>query len=335
MSPFGRVFAIKTIQKQESQSPATTSSSDSDSKSHSAWLSGLIDTAKAIQELGKLAPVPYAEIAAGVVVQILLRVQAMQNNIDDFRDLSQSLVDIIVIMRDTLLRYNQRRSDPPPEITRYCNAFIDELLKLHTEMMDTCRKNESWTSRFLKAATTAKEIGRYHNRINNMRLNFVVGMVIRTELRCAEQQVPHHLVYTANLVYLVDAMNDMAPVPMDQCRTQKDDVLYPPPEGVPSGCYDIVYREETQEVFGCDDILYPTPEKIQEVSVYDDNPYPTSEEEVSGDDLDIDITHEVITRSAWDHSIIPHNIPEERDEFEDLLDTGSFEIVRRHEIHFV
>ncbi|KAG6917237.1 hypothetical protein DXG01_003351 [Tephrocybe rancida] len=188
------------------------------------WLDHLILTAEVIRDAGALMPFPYVKFAASIALQVLLQIQTVHKNKDDFLDLSRKLVEVIVTMRDTLCSCYQSHS-PPPEFTSHClnfvkytvsqitrtinlTSFISKLLALQVKINEAVRRTKAWKA-FLKSAEITKLIALYKEQVDDLRSNFTAS----------DDQIPRHLAYTSNLLYFIDAMNDIVPVALDHCSS--------------------------------------------------------------------------------------------------------------------
>ncbi|KAG6812344.1 hypothetical protein H0H92_003334 [Tricholoma furcatifolium] len=89
-----------------------------------AWLDGLVTAAIAVREAGDLTAFPYVRVAASLVVQVLQIIQSVQQNQEDFEELAQSLVQTIVVIRDTLRSCHEEHALSPAFATR-CQDLIE------------------------------------------------------------------------------------------------------------------------------------------------------------------------------------------------------------------
>ncbi|KAG6906371.1 hypothetical protein DXG01_014261 [Tephrocybe rancida] len=184
------------------------------------WTSKVYVGEVLFRDASDLVPFPYVQFAAGVVIQVLKKIQTVQRNIDAFKELSQKLVDTVITVRDTV-RTCSRSQGLPPEFTRRCMKFVEQLLQLQAQINDIVRKNQSWR-RFVSSAAVTDAIAQHQEQINDMRSNFTLDVVLRIYSETAEKQRPRHLAATSGLLYLVDAMNDTSSVSMDYCSNPDD-----------------------------------------------------------------------------------------------------------------
>ncbi|KAG6914378.1 hypothetical protein DXG01_000679 [Tephrocybe rancida] len=147
------------------------------------WLDNMTILVGTIRDASDLIPFPYVQFTAGIVLQFLKMIQAARKNINDFRGLSQKLVDTIVTVRDTI------------------NDFL--------------RHTGAW-SRFFKSTAITNWIADYKDQINDIRSNFTLDVVLRIFSKPGH---PCYLGATSGRVYLVDAMNDISEVSMDYCSS--------------------------------------------------------------------------------------------------------------------
>ncbi|KAH0579595.1 hypothetical protein H2248_002446 [Termitomyces sp. 'cryptogamus'] len=178
------------------------------------WLDNLIITAGVVRDASDLIPFPYLKIAAGIVVQVLLKIQTVRRHVDDFRDLSEKLVRIITTVRDTVREWPQDQSLPTDFVHR-CSNFVNQLLTLQTGIDELVRQNDSWT-RFLRTTKILDAIARYKEQITDMRSDFTLDVIIRIYMKGAERHRPRHLVHC---FYILDATNKILHVPMDWCSS--------------------------------------------------------------------------------------------------------------------
>ncbi|KAF8054340.1 hypothetical protein FPV67DRAFT_1131236 [Lyophyllum atratum] len=208
-SMIGRVFAIR-IFKSRPQLSAT-------------WIDNLIVMAKAVGNSGELASVPYVKVAANIVIQILEIIQLARQNRDDFRDLAQSLVNIIVTISETLQSYSDGR-EPPSTFTARCHAFLERISKLSVQINETVRDSQTWT-RYFKGGEIRNMISQYRRELDELRANFTVTSVMQVALRIFAEQNPRQLGYSwecSKPIYFIDAMNIKTSLPMEFCHTRSD-----------------------------------------------------------------------------------------------------------------
>ncbi|KAG6915274.1 hypothetical protein DXG01_012382 [Tephrocybe rancida] len=157
-----KVVAIKTSRR----SLARTGNSQ-----QRVWLDNMIIAVGIIRDSGELIPFPYVRIAAGIVFQVLLRVQAVRKNVDDFKGLSQKLVDAITAVRDIVCACGSQGQAPPPEFVHSCSEFVNKLVALQSEVNNLVRRHGSWT-RFVRSTAITNTIAQYKEQVNDMRSNF-------------------------------------------------------------------------------------------------------------------------------------------------------------------
>ncbi|KAH0579598.1 hypothetical protein H2248_002449 [Termitomyces sp. 'cryptogamus'] len=174
------------------------------------WLDNLIITAGVVRDASDFIPFPYLKLAAGIVVQVLLKIQTVRRHVDDFRDLSKKLVRIITTVRDTVREWPQDQSQPTDFVHR-CSNFVNQLLTLQTGINELVHENNSWT-RFFRTAKILDAIAQYKEQITDMRSDFTLEVVIRIYMKAAEGHRPRHLVHC---FYILDATNKILNVPMD------------------------------------------------------------------------------------------------------------------------
>ncbi|KAG6909379.1 hypothetical protein DXG01_000822 [Tephrocybe rancida] len=187
------------------------------------WLDGLISAVTVVRDTTDLAVFPYVKIAASLVLQVLEVIKSVKKNIDDFEELAQSLVQIVVAIRDTLLSYC-RDFCPPPAFATHCQAFIDALVGMFVRLSDLSRHSQSWT-RYLKASATHDTIVQYRKQLEELRANFTLTTLLHLSLKIFTEQRPRQLGYTwehSEPLQFIDAMNVTLRLPMELCSTPRD-----------------------------------------------------------------------------------------------------------------
>ncbi|KAG6914380.1 hypothetical protein DXG01_000681 [Tephrocybe rancida] len=144
------------------------------------WLDNMIAAVGIIRDSGELIPFPYVKIAAGIVVQVLLRVQAVRKNVEDFKGLSHKLVDAVITVRDTVCACGSRGQTLPPEFVHRCCEFVNSLVALQSQINNLVRQHESWMY-FLRSTAITNAIAQYKEQVNDMRSNFTLDVVDFTD----------------------------------------------------------------------------------------------------------------------------------------------------------
>ncbi|KAG6906588.1 hypothetical protein DXG01_013051 [Tephrocybe rancida] len=188
--------------------------------SEDVWLNNLITTAEALCDASDIVAFPPLKTATSLVVKILQTILAVWKNAEDFKDVSQKLLDVIITIRKKLRSFPQDRP-LPTEFTAKCHDFTGKLLNLQMDINKTVREAGHWTC-FFKAKEIVNAIAQYKEQINDFRENFALGVVVGMYQDMYESCIPHHLSYTVNLLHFVDAMNNRIPVPVDQCSNPED-----------------------------------------------------------------------------------------------------------------
>jgi hypothetical protein len=121
-----------------------------------------------------------------------LRPKLANQNVEDFQELANKLVTIIVTLRTTLITHCSR-DDTPSSFLSECNKFIEcvfsfllfrtasnlsffhlsMLLKMSNDLNQFTRKNKSW-SRYFKSVAIRDSIARWNRQIDEQRTNFIV-----------------------------------------------------------------------------------------------------------------------------------------------------------------
>ncbi|KAJ7848022.1 hypothetical protein B0H14DRAFT_3453384 [Mycena olivaceomarginata] len=179
------------------------------------WLDAAICAVKLVRDAGSLAPVPYIEKAA----EIVLRILQVKRNGENFRELAEDMVDMVKMIEETLGQPRSQESRFP----HTCNHLLAELTQLETKLDQIRRKSQSRVRWFLFSSAIHEEIEGERAQLKKMLDKFQTALQVdmrQMQSVMQEMQVTLHQYLVANLpaqvvvpsirpgqFTLVDAMN--------------------------------------------------------------------------------------------------------------------------------
>ncbi|KAG5721642.1 hypothetical protein E4T56_gene3843, partial [Termitomyces sp. T112] len=188
-----------------------------------SWLDDMITTTTAVCDASDLIVFPYVSFVANLVLRILQTIQTVRKNQNNFRELAQSLVQIITTIEDTLRTYCQDHRISHLFVTQ-CQSFADSLIILLSRINDLARDNQSWT-RYFRADSVQDAIGQYRKQFDDLRANFILTTIMHLSVKVLFEQTPRQLGYTwvhSEPVRFIDAMNITRDFPLDLCSAPND-----------------------------------------------------------------------------------------------------------------
>ncbi|TFK33115.1 hypothetical protein BDQ12DRAFT_670541 [Crucibulum laeve] len=111
-------------------------SADRPSSSRSDWLSNAITFGKALQTAGDFAPFPYIQGAASILVALLVLIQQMYKNRDDYKCLTESIVTVLKQLEEDVLQNPTAAlaSEPFKEQCKEVETFLPSKMNGFKEM---------------------------------------------------------------------------------------------------------------------------------------------------------------------------------------------------------
>ncbi|KAJ7867865.1 hypothetical protein B0H13DRAFT_2351746 [Mycena leptocephala] len=95
------------------------------STSHSDWLVVSIHTARILKESAELVPVPYVKGVIGTVIILLETVEKVKRNRDDLKELCDSTMVIVAILKDQL---SSHPNTPAVTLKELCEELERQVL---------------------------------------------------------------------------------------------------------------------------------------------------------------------------------------------------------------
>ncbi|KAJ7258260.1 hypothetical protein C8J57DRAFT_1472405 [Mycena rebaudengoi] len=136
-------------------------------------LANMILTSKTVVAAAELMPFPYVKGALGPVIPILEAVQKMGKNREDFTELCDSIVMITTMLQEEISRHG---ADAASRLTQFCDQLKSLLLEIQQglgKFQKTGFRNR--IKEFGRSTSIGDELSRYNRRVNELRLNFIVG----------------------------------------------------------------------------------------------------------------------------------------------------------------
>ncbi|KAJ7161884.1 hypothetical protein C8R43DRAFT_315936 [Mycena crocata] len=140
------------------------------------WLGTMILSVKAIAAGADFVPLPYLRAACSTVVILLETVDKIKKNRDALKDLCASMVEIVFILREAILAHWEVAA---AHFVGLCETFIAYLRVLKDGLEKLINSRQGIRGRFreiLGATSIADQIERYKDRMNELRLNFMVWL---------------------------------------------------------------------------------------------------------------------------------------------------------------
>ncbi|KAF9459724.1 hypothetical protein BDZ94DRAFT_1238983 [Collybia nuda] len=169
-----RVIAVRSRPSQTPSSTVPTMTPETD------WIARAIDIMKLVGGAGEMVAFPYIKGAANVIIALLEPIQELKRNQDDFKDLVEGLVEIVVLMRDETL---EDVGAPPSHFLTLCKEF-NEFVNLYVllmlvelnKAMSSMRGN--WVKQYWKSNSFAEMILRHERRLQTLRQNLTLVTVV-------------------------------------------------------------------------------------------------------------------------------------------------------------
>ncbi|KAJ7689993.1 hypothetical protein B0H17DRAFT_600191 [Mycena rosella] len=175
--------------------PSLSSSSDTD------WLTTLIFNARAIAAGMEALPFPYVKGVFGTAVFLLETVEKVERNRESMKELCADTVDIITVVRDQIIshrdtaaiQFKTQCAELEREVIRSCrqllansiipSSFLQDVVEALSHRQRRPRGFGAIVKEVLKSNNTTDEIGRWRNRICNVRSNFMLMATMDTNFK--------------------------------------------------------------------------------------------------------------------------------------------------------
>ncbi|KAJ7463650.1 P-loop containing nucleoside triphosphate hydrolase protein [Mycena latifolia] len=158
----------------------------------SDWLPALILNAKAISAGAESLPFPYAKGVFGTTVFLLETVekrvsfgvlQKVRKNRDDMKELCADAVDIITILRDQISSHRDTAALQFKVQCEELEGFLKDIVQAIHQRQIKPRGLSARLKEVVKSGSTADEIAKFRNRIQEVRANFMLMATVDTSFQ--------------------------------------------------------------------------------------------------------------------------------------------------------
>ncbi|KAJ7253969.1 hypothetical protein C8J57DRAFT_621737 [Mycena rebaudengoi] len=141
------------------------------------WIANLILTAKTLMAAAECLPFPYVIGALGPVVPILEAVQKMTKNREDFEELCESIIEIVTMLQEKI---SQHGVNVTSSLQQFCEELQHLLREIQQKLGEIHAKQTKGLRRrlteFSKSTSIGDELSRYKNRLERLRINFMLNI---------------------------------------------------------------------------------------------------------------------------------------------------------------
>ncbi|KAJ7703683.1 P-loop containing nucleoside triphosphate hydrolase protein [Mycena rosella] len=149
----------------------------------SDWLGTMILNARAVSAAADTIPLPYVKGVFGTAVFLLETVDTVQKNREDMKELCADTVDIITVVRD---RISSHRDTAAIQFKAQCEeleSFLKDVVEAVTPHQRRPRGFRAVVKEVLNSSNTTNEISRWHNRLRDVRSNFMLMATMDTNFK--------------------------------------------------------------------------------------------------------------------------------------------------------
>ncbi|KAK0430543.1 hypothetical protein EV421DRAFT_276409 [Armillaria borealis] len=147
---------------------------------------GWIQIAKFTATAGEIAPFPYIKGAAGCVAMVLEAIEKAGKNDEDLQGLAEDIGTTMAIIKETVEVHGITSATHFHDICADFQTYLENLLsELHKTQRNLERKR---FHRFLKTRKVADSINGYKQRMNDIKANYVVGLMTDARLEMPEMR---------------------------------------------------------------------------------------------------------------------------------------------------
>ncbi|KAJ7226965.1 hypothetical protein GGX14DRAFT_555548 [Mycena pura] len=135
------------------------------------WLEPLLLTMKTGAAASKVASIPYVKGAFGIAVLFLETVDKMKKNREHLKELSESIVNVMDILRQQLSLHQASTAD---KLTEYCQEFkklMEDILNCINQMQGKAKGTRGLLREFFKSGSVADQINEYERKIDKFARN--------------------------------------------------------------------------------------------------------------------------------------------------------------------
>ncbi|KAK0435417.1 hypothetical protein EV421DRAFT_1237976 [Armillaria borealis] len=145
-----------------------------------------IQIAKFTTTAGEMAPFPYIKGAAGCVTIILEAIEKAGKNDEDLQGLAEDIGTTMAIIKETIEVHGITSATHFHDICADFQTYLENLLsELHKTQRNLERKR---FHRFLKTRKVADAINGYKQRMNDIKANYVIGLMTDARLEMPEMR---------------------------------------------------------------------------------------------------------------------------------------------------
>ncbi|SJL18249.1 uncharacterized protein ARMOST_21829 [Armillaria ostoyae] len=145
-----------------------------------------IQIAKFTTTVGEMAPFPYIKGAAGCVTMILEAIEKAGKNDEDLQGLAEDIGTTMAIIKETIEVHGITSATHFYDICADFQTYLENLLsELNNTQHNLERKR---FHRFLKTRKVADVINGYKQRMNDIKANYIVGLMTDARLEMPEMR---------------------------------------------------------------------------------------------------------------------------------------------------
>ncbi|KAJ7458472.1 hypothetical protein FB451DRAFT_579993 [Mycena latifolia] len=153
------------------------------SQSKSDWLATSLMTAKAVTAAAEYIPFPYVKGVFRTAVTILETVEKVKKNRDDLKELCENITDIIRVVQEQLSDHSDTAALRFKSLCEALESVLQDVLKAVQQLQIRERGLSGRLKEVMKLGSTADEISGYRTKIQELRLNFMLGTTIDIHMK--------------------------------------------------------------------------------------------------------------------------------------------------------
>ncbi|KAJ7907866.1 hypothetical protein B0H13DRAFT_2017973 [Mycena leptocephala] len=151
-------------------------------KSASDWVATSLLTAKTIAAAAECEPFPYVKSVLAAVVVLLEAVEKVQKNREDLKELCDDTLEIIAIVRDQISAHGDIAAVKFKGLCENLELCLQDVLETVKPLQQKSR-GFGHVKEVFKLSSTTKQITDHQNRIQTLRLNFVLMATMDTNFQ--------------------------------------------------------------------------------------------------------------------------------------------------------
>ncbi|KAJ7458462.1 hypothetical protein FB451DRAFT_579971 [Mycena latifolia] len=153
------------------------------SQSKSDWLATSLMTAKAVTATAECVPFPYVKGVFGTAVTILETIEKVKKNRDDLKELCENITDIIRVVQEQLSAHSDTAAFRFKSLCEALESVLQDVLKAVKQLQTREQGLSGRLKEVMKLGSTADEISGYRTKIQELRLNFMLGTTIDIHMK--------------------------------------------------------------------------------------------------------------------------------------------------------